>query len=275
MTEIALTAEQARGLTDRIKTGAEAIWELIRQAYIERAWAALGYMSWDDYCTREFGTSRLRLPREERSEVVASLRESGLSIRAIAAATGDSRDTVHKALKSGVRNLTPDIAEDDSDAIAEELIGQQLPPMPKSYAPEVAAEPEAQPTSVIGVDGKRYRPKPLQQQRDSSPRRRPIVDTARDIGLDLTKLTRRLQDLAADDRQACEARTTDKSQVYRPQFPATRVGGLPAARRAGRWRALAAGIVRCSILNRWKLPFRFAVTRPPRPAGLAAADRTR
>jgi len=38
----------------------------------------------------------LRLPREERSEVVASLRESGLSLRAIAAATGDSEPTVRR-----------------------------------------------------------------------------------------------------------------------------------------------------------------------------------
>jgi len=52
---------------------------LVKQAYTERAWDALGYASWDEYCTREFGTSRLRLPREERAEVVASLRESGLS----------------------------------------------------------------------------------------------------------------------------------------------------------------------------------------------------
>src|SRR5215216_3519844 len=106
--EITLSGEEARHLTDRIKVGVEAIWQLIKQAYTLRAWDALGYQSWDDYCTREFGTSRLRLPREERSEVVASLRESGLSIRAIAAATGDSVGTVHEALNSGVQNRTPD-----------------------------------------------------------------------------------------------------------------------------------------------------------------------
>ena len=80
----------------------------MKRAYIERAWAALGYDGWDDYCTREFGTSRLRLPREERSEVVASLRESGLSIRAIAAATGDHYSTVSRELSKGrVADATP------------------------------------------------------------------------------------------------------------------------------------------------------------------------
>lgn len=119
-----LSATEARAVTDRIKVGVEAVWELITQAYVQRAWSALGYVSWDDYCTREFGTSRIRLPREERAEVVASLRESGLSIRAITAATGLGVGTVHREL-AGVPNGTP--------------------------------APEAR---VIGADGKTYSPKP-------------------------------------------------------------------------------------------------------------------
>jgi hypothetical protein len=66
-----LDATEARALTDRIKVAVEATWHLVIEAYQARAWVALGYSSWDDYCTREFGTSRLRLPREERQEVVA------------------------------------------------------------------------------------------------------------------------------------------------------------------------------------------------------------
>lgn len=63
------------------------------------------------YCTREFGTSRLRLPREDRAEVVASLRESGLSTRAIAAATGLSQPTVRRDLAAGESNDSPDAPE--------------------------------------------------------------------------------------------------------------------------------------------------------------------
>ena len=73
-----LDAEQARKLTDRIKVNAEALWELIVHAYHGRAWTALGYESWDTYCVTEFGTSRLKVPREERTEIVTSLKESGL-----------------------------------------------------------------------------------------------------------------------------------------------------------------------------------------------------
>jgi len=55
-----------------------------------------------------FGTSRLRLPREERAEVVASLRESGLSIRAIAAATGLNKETVNNVTRELSGNRTPE-----------------------------------------------------------------------------------------------------------------------------------------------------------------------
>ena len=103
---VTITAEAARRLTDQIKAAVEVTWQLIIDAYVSRAWAALGYSTWDDYCTREFGASRLRLPREERSEVVSSLRDAGLSIRAIAAATGDSTRTVQRSLPP-VANATP------------------------------------------------------------------------------------------------------------------------------------------------------------------------
>ncbi|WKX00724.1 helix-turn-helix domain-containing protein [Rhodococcus aetherivorans] len=65
------------------------------------------------------------LPREERQEVVASLRESGLSIRAIAAATGDHYSTISREL-GRVADATPD----------------------------------AEPIPITGTDGKTYKPKP-------------------------------------------------------------------------------------------------------------------
>lgn len=46
------------------------------------------------------GQARLRLPSEERQEVVASLRQSGMSYPAIAAATGVSVGTAHADAKA-------------------------------------------------------------------------------------------------------------------------------------------------------------------------------
>lgn len=121
MSEIALSSREARDLTDQIKTGVSALWELIKKAYITRAWEVLGYSSWDDYCTQEFGTSRIRLPREERREVVSSMREVGMSTRAIASATGAGYGTI---------------------------------------ARELSRDPNGSPSPVTGTDGKTYNPQP-------------------------------------------------------------------------------------------------------------------
>lgn len=152
------SAEEARELTDQIQTAAETTWHLIKRAYVERAWEALGYTSWDDYCTREFGTQRLSLPREERREVVGSLREAGLSTRAIAAATGNSQPTI-----------TRDIAAGDSSESPE--------PEPEGETP-----PDPTPTPITGRDGKSYQP----------PKPKPSVQGERDP--ELTKAEQRERD---------------------------------------------------------------------------------
>lgn len=120
-----LDAKNARLLTDEIKKLVEVLWELVVAAYHGRAWVALGYESWDAYCDNEIQSTRLRLPREERAEVVASLKDSGLSIRAIAAATGASRNTVRCDLRG-------------SQAAA----GQTDPPQPDEKSAEKEKEKE-------------------------------------------------------------------------------------------------------------------------------------
>jgi hypothetical protein len=126
----ALSAADARKLTDQIKSSVETLWDLITRAYTTRAWAALDYDSWDDYCAKEFSDARLRLPREERQEVVASMREIGMSTRAIAAATGESRETIRRE----------------------------------------AAATDTNGSVVVGVNGKTYRPKPVARIADRSPK---------------------------------------------------------------------------------------------------------
>lgn len=110
MTDIAIAdADQARQLTDRIKVAVEGTWLLIQEAYTSRAWAALGYATWDAYVDAEFRTARLALPKEERAETIQSLRAAGMSIRAISSATGAGVGTVHRELSgSTVPNGTPD-----------------------------------------------------------------------------------------------------------------------------------------------------------------------
>lgn len=178
-----LSRDEAVLLTNQITKALSLSWELIVRAYHGRAWEALEYSTWDAYCKGEFGHARLALPAEERDQQVRSLRAHGLSVRAIAAATGEPRATVGDALqRPGVRNRTPD--NDD-------------------------------PTEVIGIDGKTYRQKPpeaeiidaeivgededvadapLRETRVPLPRqfRKPVTD--------LTRGARRIAELSDDDR---------------------------------------------------------------------------
>lgn len=98
METMALDADAARAITTRIREQADQLWQLIVAAYEGRAWAALGYSSWEEYCKNEFGGVHLRLPRPERQELMRGLRSSGLSLRAIAAATGYDKHTVSRDL---------------------------------------------------------------------------------------------------------------------------------------------------------------------------------
>ena len=220
-TAIALDASTARALTDRIKVGVEAVWELITQAYVQRAWDALGYSSWDDYCTREFGTSRLRLPREERAEVVASLRESGLSIRAISAATGLGRGTVERDIAAPVPNGTrePGLRNTITYELGCEFVepGQEVPITTRTTIDADTGEvldEQPIPNRTLGQDGKSYPPSAkLRERREwakagcpglnaSQPRRKPIAEAFNEAAAELTRATKRIESLSGDDRFA-------------------------------------------------------------------------
>lgn len=186
MNDIALpTQEEARALTDRIKIAVEGTWQLIREAYTTRTWAVLGYDTWDAYCTAEFGETRLRLPREERQEVVASLRDSGLSVRAIAAATGVNRETIRQEVAAaGDKKLSP-----------RPVMGTDG----KTYT--VIREPELQVIDAELVD-EPARPEPPKVKR------RPLPEAFTDAGRDLTRAAERLARLTEDDRFARNRETT-------------------------------------------------------------------
>ncbi len=189
MTDVAMpTEQQARALTDRIRIAVEGTWLLIQEAYTSRAWAALGYETWDTYCAAEFGTARLRLPREDRQEVVASLRDSGLSTRAIAAATGLSKGTVGRELATapvgavdavqGVNGKTyaptrPTLQTDDSLLAGDDWVQPDGPGFEATVTPPPAA------------------PKP---------KRRPLPEALAEAGRDYVRAAERLGRLTEDDR---------------------------------------------------------------------------
>jgi len=89
--------------------------------------------------------------------VVWSLRESGLTIRAIASAAGIDKNTVQSDLAQVSEIHTP-AGPVDADALADELI-----------AAEVVDAEVAEPKPITGLDGKTYQPKPKPRQPKPKP----------------------------------------------------------------------------------------------------------
>lgn len=187
----------ARALTDQLRQSLTISWDLLVEAYQRRAWAALGYATWDAYTDAELGATRLRIPREERREVVASMTEAGMSTRAISAALGVTKSQV--ARDRGVPNGAPapepidaEVVDDEPDALADK-IAAELAASDESYAEQAKA---TEPTPVLGTDGKTYTvtPKPAAQ------RRRPLPEAFWQAAYDLSKVTERIERLADDDR---------------------------------------------------------------------------
>lgn len=121
--EVAMTPAEARTLTDEIRQTLHVGHDLIVEAFRRCAWSALGYESWDAYCQGEFAGARMiRLDREQRREIVAEMRQAGMSGRAIASGIGVDEITVRRDLAT---------------------------------ATDVAV---AEPTPITGVNGKTYQP---------------------------------------------------------------------------------------------------------------------
>jgi hypothetical protein len=124
-----LESQDARELTRQIKVGLEHSHTLIIAAYRGQVWTSLGYSSWDSYCQGEFGNLTLQPPREERQAVVLSMREAGMSTRAITSATGLSKGTVGRELEDARQRTT---------------------------TARFGAVDEEDPTPIVGVNGKSY-----------------------------------------------------------------------------------------------------------------------
>ncbi|QUL78081.1 hypothetical protein [Brevibacterium sp. SMBL_HHYL_HB1] len=137
------SADEARELTDELRADYGSLQVKISTAWRGRIWLALGYESWQDYLDEEFRDVSLRPPKELQEQVIAELREAGMSTRGIASATDLSQPTVVRRLGDpGDSNESPEIGE-----------------------------------SVIGLDGKRYgREKPPKTESTATPTTENIID---------------------------------------------------------------------------------------------------
>lgn len=92
-----LTTEQARTLTDQIRSAVTDLYNLVVQAYKNLVWLPLGYDTWDEYLSAEFADVRMpKLPAAERRDTIRMMRTAGMSLRAIEATGVASKPTIIK-----------------------------------------------------------------------------------------------------------------------------------------------------------------------------------
>lgn len=104
---LALSASEARVLTDEVKARAHELWFKLRQLHDGGAHTALGYRSWGDYCAAEFdmGSSR-----------AYQLLDAG---RVAAAVNGHSTTVEPPANEAQARELAPVLRDEGEAAVVE------------------------------------------------------------------------------------------------------------------------------------------------------------
>lgn len=211
-----LNEEDARAITARILQGTIVINDLVVEAFQRRAWSALGYESWDEYLDGEFGGAPLSLPREKRKEAVESLRGKGLSLRAIASATGTSPQTVANDIKdieeeaadaepaSPVQFLDTSQLTEEQHVRFDELAAKEasddeylsdeehaeLKELRETVTvdAEIVEDEEPEPVNVVGLDGKEYKAKAEPKEPKTPAVRVPaVVKTAKKVAALLDK----------------------------------------------------------------------------------------
>lgn len=165
-----MSESDARRLTERIRIAAtnyveakEKVLALVDEAKAGHAHIALGYASWTAYLSDVLSDEPLRLARDERRELVTRLADEGMSTRAIAPIVAVDQKTVANDLRS---------------------------------TEESSSVPKVRETT--GLDGKVRTS--VTAGRVQQPKRRPLPDVARDLGIDLRRMTERVERFADDDR---------------------------------------------------------------------------
>lgn len=79
-----------------------AAWQQeVVDAYQARDWQTLGYRSWTEYVTSEFGDIAEQLTPEQRNLAIKTMAAKTMSTRAIASAVGVNQSTVSRAITAG------------------------------------------------------------------------------------------------------------------------------------------------------------------------------
>lgn len=134
---IQLTAQGARERLEHLR-------DLTEQAKTEGDDRTLGYASWTDYLADALGAEPMRLPREQRQELVSYLAGEGMPAAAIAPIAGVHRSTIDEDIKQGaeIRTLPEKVMGRDGKEYSrpEPRVAPIPRDLPKPPTPELTEE---------------------------------------------------------------------------------------------------------------------------------------
>lgn len=185
--------EEAQIRVARVRAHVEQAWDDLIALHAERAWLSLGYESWDALCDAEFDGARIALPREDRREVVGQMREAGMSIPAIASATGASVGTIHNdlsELKGSGRDLPSEVTG---------LDGKTRPAKVTTTTRQTEATKVEQVVDTETGEVLDHTPEAA-PSKPSAAKRKPLPEQFSTAAHDLAKAAERIARLASDDR---------------------------------------------------------------------------
>ena len=175
-TESERHTERTRLVATNYMEAREKLAELIAEGRRRQVWVGMKMRSLEEWLSATFSdTPLMRLSRDERKVIVADLAEQGMSSTAIAPVVGATDRTVRRDIESRT-NVR------DGPRVVKSIDGVE-----RTFQPRPAPEP----VTVDHGTG---------EITQTKPNRKPITDTARDIGLDLNALTDRIDRLMSDDR---------------------------------------------------------------------------
>lgn len=123
-----LDVARARRLTKRLREALTIAVDLLTEVFDGRAWEALGYPTWEQYCAAELPElAQLQLAVDDRRRLFAELRERGMSLRAIGAPFALSAMTVQRDLKAAGVQLATVTALDGRQRSAAACIPDRAP----------------------------------------------------------------------------------------------------------------------------------------------------
>ncbi|TQK27891.1 hypothetical protein [Arthrobacter sp. SLBN-53] len=183
---VPLGVQDAERLDKRIRLMAqttrenfEKVGRLLDEAKQGRVHEALGFKSWTAYVADALG-GQLQLSGEARQAMVQVLAGEGMSVRAIATATGVSKSTVDRDLAQVSHGGTPDVAGAPDSAVPQRDtsdVVEALADGDAALADELTdALKNAKPSTVTGVDGKTYTKQKRKPKPKKEPEPEPVVE---------------------------------------------------------------------------------------------------